>query len=92
MRLRSLRKLEEFEIRTEFDALSKEKAEIEALLASDDKQWQTVAWEIGEVKKKFAKATELGRRRTLFFQCAGSGSGSDPAGDDRKGADHRRHL
>ncbi len=66
MRLRSLRKLEEFEIRTEFDSLSKEKAEIEALLASDEKQWQTVAWEIGEVKKKFAKATEIGRRRTLF--------------------------
>ena len=66
MRLRSLRKLEEFEIRTEFEALSKEKAEIETLLASDDKQWQTVAWEIGEVKKKFAKATEIGRRRTLF--------------------------
>ncbi|MCM2455381.1 DNA topoisomerase IV subunit A [Rhizobium sp. CG4] len=66
MRLRSLRKLEEFEIRTEFDALSKEKAEIEALLASDDKQWQVVSFEIGEVKKKYAKATELGRRRTQF--------------------------
>lgn len=66
MRLRSLRKLEEFEIRTEFDTLSKEKAEIEALLGSDEKQWQTVAWEIGEVRKKFAKATELGRRRTQF--------------------------
>lgn len=66
MRLRSLRKLEEFEIRTEFDALTKEKADIEALLASEAKQWQTVAWEIGEVKKKFAKATELGKRRTLF--------------------------
>ncbi|MFC6444522.1 DNA topoisomerase IV subunit A [Shinella zoogloeoides] len=66
MRLRSLRKLEEFEIRTEFDTLSKEKAEIEALLASDEKQWQTVAWEIGEVRKKFAKATEIGRRRTQF--------------------------
>ncbi|MDO9416021.1 DNA topoisomerase IV subunit A [Pararhizobium sp.] len=66
MRLRSLRKLEEFEIRTEFDALTKEKSEIEALLASDDRQWQTVAWEIGEVKKKFSKATELGRRRTKF--------------------------
>jgi len=66
MRLRSLRKLEEFEIRTEFDNLSKEKAEIEALLSSDEKQWQTVAWEIGEVRKTFAKATELGRRRTQF--------------------------
>lgn len=66
MRLRSLRKLEEFEIRTEFDGLTKEKAEIEALLESEPKQWQTVAWQIGEVKKKFAKATEIGRRRTQF--------------------------
>ncbi|CAN7284254.1 DNA topoisomerase IV subunit A [Rhizobium leguminosarum] len=66
MRLRALRKLEEFEIRKEFDGLTKEKGEIEALLSSDDKQWQTVAWEIGEVKKKFAKATEVGRRRTQF--------------------------
>jgi len=66
MRLRSLRKLEEFEIRTEFDQLSKEKGEIESLLASDEKQWQAVSWEIGEVKKKYAKATELGRRRTQF--------------------------
>ncbi|PYB70797.1 DNA topoisomerase IV subunit A [Rhizobium wuzhouense] len=66
MRLRNLRKLEEFEIRKEHDELSAEKAEIESLLASDDKQWQTVAWEIGEVKKKYAKATELGRRRTVF--------------------------
>ncbi len=68
MRLRSLRKLEEFEIRKEFDGLTNEKAEIESLLASDDKQWQTVAWEIGEVKKKFAKATEIGRRRTQFAE------------------------
>ncbi|ASR07057.1 DNA topoisomerase IV subunit A [Rhizobium leguminosarum] len=66
MRLRALRKLEEFEIRKEFAELTKEKGEIEALLSSDDKQWQTVAWEIGEVKKKFAKATEVGRRRTQF--------------------------
>lgn len=66
MRLRNLRKLEEFEIRKEHEELSAEKAEIESLLASPDKQWQTVAWEIGEVKKKYAKATELGRRRTVF--------------------------
>ncbi len=66
MRLRNLRKLEEFEIRKEFDELTNEKAEIEALIASDDKQWQTIAWEIGEVKKRYAKATELGRRRTQF--------------------------
>lgn len=68
MRLRALRKLEEFEIRKEHDELTREKADIEALLASDEKQWQTVAWEIGEVKKKFAKATEVGRRRTQFAE------------------------
>src|SRR5690606_13679629 len=37
MRLRSLRNLEEFEFRKEFDALSAEKDQIESLLASDAK-------------------------------------------------------
>jgi len=68
MRLRSLRKLEEFEIRKEFDGLTVEKAEIEALLASDEKQWSTISWEIAQVKKKFGKDTELGRRRTGFAE------------------------
>ncbi len=68
MRLRNLRKLEEFEIRTEFDKLTEEKAAIEGLLASEERQWQTVAYEIGDVKKKFAKATEIGRRRTQFAE------------------------
>lgn len=66
MRLRNLRKLEEFEIRKEHDTLSAEKAELEKLLGSDDLQWQTIAGEVAEVKKKYAKVTELGRRRTLF--------------------------
>ncbi|MGE7369896.1 DNA topoisomerase IV subunit A [Neorhizobium sp. NPDC001467] len=55
MRLRSLRKLEEFEIRKEFDDLTKEKADIEALLASDEKQWKVVEIEIQDVRKAFAK-------------------------------------
>ncbi|TDH38943.1 DNA topoisomerase IV subunit A [Pseudohoeflea suaedae] len=66
MRLRSLRKLEELEIRKEFDSLSSEKAEIEELLASESKQWAAVAWEIGDVRKNFSKETDLGRRRTTF--------------------------
>src|SRR5690606_4149969 len=41
MRLRALRKLEEFEIRPEHDKLSEEKKQIENLLASEAKQWQT---------------------------------------------------
>ncbi|MNI17104.1 DNA topoisomerase 4 subunit A [compost metagenome] len=68
MRLRNLRKLEEFEIRTENDKLTKEKADIEALLASDDKQWRMIEVEIQDVKKTYAKATELGRRRTQFAE------------------------
>ena len=48
MRLRALRKLEEFEIRKEFDGLSTEKKQIEALLASDAKQWSTIKWEVSE--------------------------------------------
>jgi topoisomerase-4 subunit A len=67
-RLRSLRKLEEMELRKEFDELTAEKGSIEDLLASEDKQWKTVAWEIREVKKTFGPETPLGRRRTTFAE------------------------
>ncbi|WP_394891302.1 DNA topoisomerase IV subunit A [Mesorhizobium sp. AaZ16] len=66
MRLRALRKLEEFEIRKEFDGLSAEKAQIEALLASDAKQWKTIRWEVEKVRDKFGSHTPLGKRRTTF--------------------------
>lgn len=66
MRLRSLAKLEEFEIRTEHDKLSAEKAQIEALLGSEDQQWNVLKHDIGEVKNKFGKDTKLGARRTQF--------------------------
>ncbi|MBO6719378.1 MAG: DNA topoisomerase IV subunit A [Rhizobiaceae bacterium] len=66
MRLRALRKLEEFEIRKEHDALTAEKGEIESLLASEKKQWATVRWQVGETARKYAKDTELGARRTTF--------------------------
>ena len=66
MRLRALRKLEEFEIRKEFDGLSTEKKQIEALLASDAKQWKTIKWQVEDVRKKFGPDTRLGKRRTSF--------------------------
>ena len=66
MRLRVLRKLEEFEIRNEFDALSTEKKQIELLQASDTKQWATIKWEVNEVRKHYGPDTKLGRRRTVF--------------------------
>ncbi|VVT16331.1 DNA topoisomerase IV subunit A [Rhizobium sp. EC-SD404] len=66
MRLRHLRRLEEMEIRREFDELTEEKTKIEGLLSSDVKQWQAVSWQVKEVKKTFGKDTKLGRRRTQF--------------------------
>ena len=65
-RLRSLRKLEEMELKREFDDLTQEKGHIEALLASEDKQWKVVGAEIRDVRKKFGQETPLGRRRTSF--------------------------
>jgi topoisomerase-4 subunit A len=66
MRLRALRKLEEIEIRKEFDGLKGEKKDLEDLLKSDERQWKCVAYEISEVKKAFSPDSELGRRRTGF--------------------------
>ncbi|TPI08985.1 DNA topoisomerase IV subunit A [Mesorhizobium sp. B4-1-3] len=66
MRLRALRKLEEIEIRKEFDGLTAEKKQIEALLASDAKQWATIKWEVTKVRDQFGPETELGKRRTQF--------------------------
>ena len=72
-RLRALRKLEEMQLRTEFEALTKEKGEIEALLASEARQWKTIAWEIREVRKTFGPETKLGRRRTQFGEMVDPG-------------------
>jgi len=66
MRLRSLRKLEEFEIRREFAALEEEQAKLENLLASDIKQWQAIAKQITQIKAAFPPDSALGRRRTRF--------------------------
>ena len=39
-------------------------AEIETLLGSDAKQWKQIAWEIGDLKKRFGPKTRIGARRT----------------------------
>jgi len=65
-RLRSLRKLEEMELKREFDELTEEKKQTEALLESEPKQWKVVAHQIREVRKGFGAETALGRRRTSF--------------------------
>ncbi len=66
MRLRSLRKLEEIEIKAEHKKLTEERADLEALIGSDKKQWAAVSAEIKEVRKTFGPDTPLGKRRTTF--------------------------
>ncbi len=61
MKLRSLRKLEEFEIRKEHDGLTKEKEEIETLLSSEARQWTRIKKQVAEIKELFGDA----RRTTL---------------------------
>ena len=68
MKLRSLRKLEESEIRKEYDDLSAEKISLETLLADENLRWQKVAEEVKYVREKFGKKTALGKRRTEFAE------------------------
>ncbi|MCF8466720.1 MAG: DNA topoisomerase IV subunit A [Sneathiella sp.] len=64
MRLRSLRKLEEMELRTEHDRLSAEKSELEALLEDEELRRTAISDEIREMKKALQKLPKLSDRRT----------------------------
>ena len=66
MRLRSLRKLEEFEIRKEHEELEKVRDSLQALIASERRQWTEVAKGLKEARKVFDPETDLGRRRSVF--------------------------
>ncbi|MFP6713121.1 MAG: DNA topoisomerase IV subunit A [Rhodospirillales bacterium] len=65
MRLRSLRKLEEIEIKGEHDSLKKERAGLNKLIKDKKLQWKTISAEIAAIKKKFSgKANPAYKRRT----------------------------
>lgn len=67
-RLRSLRKLEEMEIRREDAELLAEQKQLQELLASDQMQNdQLKAW-FTDIKKRYDKKTALGRRRTTWAE------------------------
>lgn len=51
MRLRSLRKLEEMQIKTEHDELAAEKEKLEALLADEALRWKEISAEISLMKR-----------------------------------------
>ncbi|MDD3182786.1 MAG: DNA topoisomerase IV subunit A [Alphaproteobacteria bacterium] len=66
MRLRSLRKLEEMELKREQKDLSGKQAELKKLLKDEDLRWQHIDTELVELKKTFGKNTKLGARRTVL--------------------------
>ncbi|MBL1431747.1 MAG: DNA topoisomerase IV subunit A [Robiginitomaculum sp.] len=66
MRLRSLRKLEEMEIRTEDASLRSERSGLLELLQSETAQWAKISSDLRNVKKLLAKASDGDKRRTQF--------------------------
>ncbi|HEY5238866.1 MAG TPA: DNA topoisomerase IV subunit A [Rhizomicrobium sp.] len=66
MRLRSLRKLEEMEIRGEHTELTKEQKELKKLLGSNKLKDERLISEIKEIDAKFGLKTKIGKRRTTF--------------------------
>ncbi len=63
MRLRSLRRLEEMELKKEHSALTKERRELQKLLKDQSLRWSRIAEELQAIRTKFGSGT-LGKRRT----------------------------
>jgi topoisomerase-4 subunit A len=70
MRLRSLRRLEEMELRQERDDLLGEREELETLLGSPARQRTRLKRDLASLRKSYAEDTALGRRRTTIAEAA----------------------
>lgn len=70
MRLRSLRKLEEMELRKERDELLAEQEELQKLLDSPARQRTRLKRDLNALRKDYAEDTLLGRRRTTIAEAA----------------------
>jgi topoisomerase-4 subunit A len=68
MRLRSLRRLEEMELLAERDALMKERASLDDLLANPRLQWKQISKDLDGIRKLFGKDSAGGARRTLLAE------------------------
>jgi len=64
MRLRSLRKLEEMEIRGEHESLTVEQKDLKKLLGSSKLKSEKLIEEVKAIDAKFGQKTALGKRRT----------------------------
>ena len=63
MRLRSLRRLEEMELRREHKALTREARDLQTLLGDEGRRWERILLELEETGRKFGTGA-LGTRRT----------------------------
>ncbi len=70
MRLRSLRKLEEMELRQEREALIAEADELQKLLDSPARQRTRLKRDLANLRKDYVEDTVLGRRRTTIAEAA----------------------
>jgi topoisomerase-4 subunit A len=70
MRLRSLRKLEEMELRRERDGLVAEQDDLNKLLESPARQRTKLKRELAALRKEYGPDTKLGRRRTTIAEAA----------------------
>jgi len=70
MRLRSLRRLEEMQLRGERDDLLKEQTELETLLGSPARQRTRLKRDLNSLRKEYAEDTKLGARRTTIAEAA----------------------
>jgi topoisomerase-4 subunit A len=66
MRLRSLRRLEEMEIRKERDTLEDERKGLAALIDSPARQRTRLKRDLAALRERYGPETALGRRRTLI--------------------------
>ncbi|NCN84122.1 MAG: DNA topoisomerase IV subunit A [Sphingomonadales bacterium] len=70
MRLRSLRKLEEMELRNERDKLLEERDGLEKLIESPARQKTRLKKDLADLRKLYAEDTALGKRRTMLVEAA----------------------
>ena len=70
MRLRSLRRLEEMELKREQDELSKEQAELQQLLGSEARQRTRLKRDLTKIRDRYGPETKLGMRRTEIQEAA----------------------
>jgi topoisomerase IV subunit A len=70
MRLRSLRRLEEMEIKTERDKLDKERADLVALIDSPARQKTRLRKDLEKLRDRYGPETVIGKRRTTIEEAA----------------------